>query len=948
MKNYLILFLLAAGLAACTCKDAEPVIGEFSEVMPATPPVVIAPVANQTASTDYTLAPSNRLSVRISFDRPMNTTTVIPGATLVFFIPDLSQELPGTISWQSDSSFTYLSDPLPNFCLLPNDYNLQLIIVGNTTAPLPTVADTQGIALDGDQDGNAGGNFTTQFLLVQDKPLPSCLPPADVTTFCDDLPMGFDPSNDAQLSQLFGDAVAIDSCGATTTQISKSIDWNCDSGVIVRTFEATDAFGQASSAPCNQTIVVHPVHNYEIKFPRDIQVDCMDPVPDLIETTELACDLLSVTAFDELQPGSGGACYQLKRTYRVANWCEYDGSATAVIISRDADCDDLMGEEDVYVLRRPDFTFLDQDNNEAANPAVSPCGNGASGHYGNSDLNPGLISSGLWEYDQIISVVDDTPPLIQLTGETSFCSFNNITCDAPFEITFELLNDCAAGGDITLNAFVDGGFVAIGGAYPFFSVSGQEMIGNHGLEIFAVDACGNIESLFVPFRIIDCEPPSPVCLNGLTVELAPAPLCTAMGIGSVTVQAGDFVVSNPVDCSGPVTLSINQAGDPPDPMQSGLTLTFDDIGVLPIEIYAWDSANNPTAVQPGGAMGGPNYSYCATSVTVQDNLLNTCGIAGWINDRNSLPVEYVQVTLSGNTTDVDNTGVNGFYEFCPLDEGGDYTVTPFRDDNPLNGVSNLDLALLADHITGASPLTSPYQLIAADVNNSGTVTTADYIELQQLIMNIIPSFPNNTSWRFIDACYQFPVSNNPWFEAFPEVKNYSNLQLPITPDGFIGIKIGDLNGDAMPNSQASISQAIAYDFQGALAEQISPGGWETETGFRPERSFDLEDFNQDPSPLSLDRKGLEANGFLLEQNAPNPWSERTRIGFYLPEAGAVRLTIHDVRGQVLQVIHTDGVAGYNQLELNEMDVGPASGVLYYTLKTSRFQAARKMIWLRKD
>jgi hypothetical protein len=93
----------------------------------------------------------------------------------------------------------------------------------------------------------------------------------------------------------------------------------------------------------------------------------------------------------------------------------------------------------------------------------------------------------------------------------------------------------------------------------------------------------------------------------------------------------------------------------------------------------------------------------------------------------------------------------------------------------------------------------PYKLIAADVNNSKSITTLDIIQLRKLILNIDPSFANNSSWRFVDASYTFPNASNPWAASFPEVKNVNDLVGSLSAN-FVAIKVGDLNGSAIANS----------------------------------------------------------------------------------------------------------------------------------------------------
>ena len=103
----------------------------------------------------------------------------------------------------------------------------------------------------------------------------------------------------------------------------------------------------------------------------------------------------------------------------------------------------------------------------------------------------------------------------------------------------------------------------------------------------------------------------------------------------------------------------------------------------------------------------------------------------------------------------------------------DYTLTPYRNDNPLNGVSTFDLVLISKHILGLDTLDSPYQLIAADANRSGTVTTFDIVQFRKVILGIQDTVPGNTSWRFVDADWVFPDPMAP--AGFPEQKTYGSL-----------------------------------------------------------------------------------------------------------------------------------------------------------------------------
>jgi flagellar hook assembly protein FlgD len=85
-----------------------------------------------------------------------------------------------------------------------------------------------------------------------------------------------------------------------------------------------------------------------------------------------------------------------------------------------------------------------------------------------------------------------------------------------------------------------------------------------------------------------------------------------------------------------------------------------------------------------------------------------------------------------------------------------------------------------------------------------------------------------------------------------------------------------------------------------------------------------------------------SNGFELFQNTPNPFKAETMIGFNMPKAGAVTLTIYDISGRVLRLIEMDAVEGANAVNVTRDGID-ATGVLYYQLETATEIATKKMI-----
>ncbi len=155
----------------------------------------------------------------------------------------------------------------------------------------------------------------------------------------------------------------------------------------------------------------------------------------------------------------------------------------------------------------------------------------------------------------------------------------------------------------------------------------------------------------------------------------------------------------------------------------------------------------------------------------------------------------VRVTAPGYLFPSYFTSENGGYQLY-YEPGIDVTITPQKNDNHRNGVSILDLVKIQKHLLGKDPFTTLFEYLAADANNSQTISAIDLIELRKLILGIYIELPNNYSWRFISEESLMQDTLDPWFHLGYVV---TNPYLDEKSLDFIGVKIGDLNGTAQPN-----------------------------------------------------------------------------------------------------------------------------------------------------
>ena len=224
-----------------------------------------------------------------------------------------------------------------------------------------------------------------------------------------------------------------------------------------------------------------------------------------------------------------------------------------------------------------------------------------------------------------------------------------------------------------------------------------------------------------------------------------------------------------------------------------------------IQVFGCESVDDFTEIYVFLYIDGVLEDSCVGTVQLLDPLdLCMDGIVGTVDGTvftsNNEPVSGVLVNLDGSN-ESKMTDEDGYYAFPEMLGAQAYEVIPIKDDDPMNGVTTLDLILIQRHILGLTDLDSPYDLVAADIDASGTLSVLDILQLRKMILGIYNEFPENKSWRMVDKGFVFWHSDHAEEEEFPETYNIETLISPMKVD-FIGIKTGDVNGSVT----ASIKQ----------------------------------------------------------------------------------------------------------------------------------------------
>ncbi|HJW31353.1 MAG TPA: proprotein convertase P-domain-containing protein [Saprospiraceae bacterium] len=798
--------------------------------------------------------------------------------------------------------------------------------------------------------------------------------------------------------------------------------------LIERRFSASDGNDGVAPGTCTQRIWVvdydpfyitdtncnNPNPNDGVIWPCDILfTNCPEDLGDTGEPTlfDDACSLVAATYEDERFDFVDGACFKILRHWKVIDWCQYNSQTGYGLW-------EYIQVIKVHDQTGPEFTncpagpvtlcVADQgvslpDNNQAFLGEDNPNSSSCSVHLNLHQIVHETCSD-LVNFDvKLYPFNGDEYWILKPTTTVTVDENNN--ADLSFDTRQNSIQSIRLNG-IPYNSPYCGDY--------------------HRILWTAEDGCGNITTCEYLIRLEDCKLPSPVCINGLSTVVMPVG-------GQVTIWAKDFNASSFDDCTAEADLLYSFSGDT---YQPSYTYTCDNVpqfGVeLSVEIWVADGGTDDNC-NGQISWNERNKDYCTTTIVITDNA-GVCGdttgtvlIDGEILTEHDQPVQLVTVNIAcpGIAPPPYVTSHDGLYTFGLLPMG-EMHISAERNDNPRNGVSTLDLVIIQKHLLGIEPLANPYDLIAADANNSQSVSAIDLVELRKLILGVWNELPNNKSWRFIDKNFAFEDPSHPW--PYDEVIDITTLPEMQGSHDFVGVKIGDVNNSVQANvtqlfprnanglvhfvtDEQSVTEGAQIDvpirssdfsaiegyqftlktsglqFVGVESGVLTmseenlgifdgelTASWNKSTGvtakrdevlftlhFEARRGGHLSDMLEINSQLTeaeayntfdevKDLK-LVFNGqhgiadFALYQNIPNPFKENTVIGYEVPVAGQVTLTLFDATGKTVLTKQQNAVKGYNTVLIQSKELGNV-GVLYYRLDAGAYTATKKMILMQ--
>jgi len=391
------------------------------------------------------------------------------------------------------------------------------------------------------------------------------------------------------------------------------------------------------------------------------------------------------------------------------------------------------------------------------------------------------LAGGYWEDIQRIEFINSTPPTFSACPTAVSVSVTDNSCAATVPLLLAATDDCTPDNLLTYGYTVDldnDGSTDLTGSTS--NASATYPVGIHRIRFFVNDDCGNTTSCNFLLTVRDSTLPKIICP-------ATPDTFNIEDIGDeffATVNARQLVAGSSDDCTAFDDLIITARP---------ATFSCSQEGLNQVTVVVEDEAGNKDS--------------CIVNVYISDTD-NRCpsnrtavSIKGIITNEMGARVEQVAVTINHPDVLPAMTNTMGEFSLEDVPVGNDYTILPTRDFDLLNGISTFDLVLISRHILNFELIKSPYRLIAADVNRSGTITAYDIVQLRKLILRVSTEFPNNTSWRFVRTDFDFENPSEPNKDYFPEVYNINDLpKNDMEIEGFVAVKVGDVNANASTKS----------------------------------------------------------------------------------------------------------------------------------------------------
>ncbi len=684
-----------------------------------------------------------------------------------------------------------------------------------------------------------------------------------------------------------------DACTPKVTFTDDAKIDNCGTGTYKRTWTVTDASGRTATAV--QTLTSATASAYRVRFPDDVlNLTC---TPNKVYNTKpsttgqpiitplgnpgtqlLTCPNVGVEYSDETFDAVPGACFKILRKWKVFSMCQLANNPSV------QELETKKGTGQLYVPKNPTvaglcgapvprtFTNIEVSLVSGAGLPATTLLQKTFEPLVKDNNCYAFDTDGYMEFTQVILVNDAVPPVFTVVPDPIFTDAS-ATCAVKVTLKVPTATDCTDKTDFTYQLIrkSDNSIFAFGSITDKIDTTiSKANFGDYIVRYKVTDRCGNYASTDKAITVKDKKKPTPVCYQGFSTALMPT-------TGMVTINATTFDAGSYDNCTTHNNLKffaeLPDSLDQSTTLPSSISVTFKCKGLKLVRLWTQDEAGNADYCDTyvdvqypwEGAPGAAVVDSCVKIIPIEQ-----ANIAGIIATENDKKLSNAKVNVSGSNVPAGllykMTSLAGAFNFA-LPQTGNYEVVPELDKDPLNGVSTFDLVLMNKHILGNQLLGSPYKMIAADINQSKTITTFDMVELRKLILHIYDKLPNNTSWRFVDKDYKFPVPTSPWKEKFPEKISIDKATLDAD---FIAVKVGDLNGNVVTTANEKATTRGTGTLTMEVENQILTTNEVANVSFHAKDLANIEGYQMtleyDPKLLRLSNiEGNDENFAVLEE-----------------------------------------------------------------------------------
>lgn len=424
--------------------------------------------------------------------------------------------------------------------------------------------------------------------------------------------------------------------------------------------------------------------------------------PRVVNGADNQCNLIAIDFKDDTLVVEEDACLKVLRRWRVVDWCKYHPLSNP-----------YRGKwEYLQVIKVRD----------KVDPEVT-CQIG--------DCTPAISDSiyGCVGYIELLA-----------TGEDSCTEVEHLR----FEYKIDLFNDGAGPlgkYDLQVGPLSKIDEIPVISENPFadaplnvLDASGAYPIGQHRLQWFVEDGCGNVNLCDTLFTVKDCKAPTPYCKPGLITVVMPS-------TGSILVKASDLDDGSFDNCSSQLSFSFSS-----DKTDTTRTYDCDSLGERVVQVWVTDEEGNQDfceskyIIQDGAGLCPGNLQNVAFSLIPETasgtrHAMADVELIIWKNGQ----IDQVK-RISTQSWNLDLSG----YSISDLIE------VELRDLHQItSALPGKSMVTVQRHLLGYEPFDNYMSYWSADLDRDGEITTRDVSMIRKTLLFPPAMWPSNMVEEYV-------------------------------------------------------------------------------------------------------------------------------------------------------------------------------------------------------